>query len=180
VEGTPSAAPEVVSGHRDLLPLTIIGLAISFRPGRLPVQRSSWLLLGGRPGGTEASDRAVLLPCRVVFASLLLYSVRPRSPAPLLRLAPLLDDWLKRDRFLFLGWSGLFLFPSAYLAASAWFFGTTFVTSFFTHGLSSSYIEGANPLAAAVSSPAGCPGHSLLLLWGREARGIAATAAWVP
>ena len=130
--------------------------------------------LGGRPGGTEASDRAVLLPCRVVFASLLLYSVRPRSPAPLLRLAPLLDDWLKRDRFLFLGWSGLFLFPSAYLAASAWFFGTTFVTSFFTHGLSSSYIEGANPLAAAVSSPAGCPGHSLLLLWGREARGVEA------
>jgi len=113
----------------------------------------------------------VLLPCRVVFASLLLYSVRPRSSAPLLRLASLLDDWLKRDRFLFLGWSGLFLFPSAYLAVSAWFFGTTFVTSFFTHGLSSSYIEGANFLTAAVSSPANCLGHSLLLLWGREARG---------
>jgi hypothetical protein len=27
----------------------------------------------------------------------------------------LLDDWLKRDRFVFIGWSGLFLFPTAYL-----------------------------------------------------------------
>ena len=29
----------------------------------------------------------------------------------------LLDDWLKRDRFVFIGWSGLLLFPTAYLAA---------------------------------------------------------------
>ena len=27
-----------------------------------------------------------------------------------------LDDWLKRDRFVFVGWSGLLLFPTAYLA----------------------------------------------------------------
>ncbi|MGL5881704.1 MAG: photosystem II D2 protein (photosystem q(a) protein), partial [Synechococcus elongatus] len=27
-----------------------------------------------------------------------------------------LDDWLKRDRFVFVGWSGLLLFPCAYLA----------------------------------------------------------------
>ena len=27
-----------------------------------------------------------------------------------------LDDWLKRDRFIFVGWSGLLLFPTAYLA----------------------------------------------------------------
>ena len=26
-----------------------------------------------------------------------------------------LDDWLKRDRFVFVGWSGLLLFPTAYL-----------------------------------------------------------------
>ncbi|KAM3108874.1 photosystem II D2 protein (photosystem q(a) protein), partial [Phormidesmis sp. 146-33] len=24
-----------------------------------------------------------------------------------------LDDWLKRDRFVFIGWSGLLLFPCA-------------------------------------------------------------------
>ena len=28
----------------------------------------------------------------------------------------LIDDWLKRDRFVFIGWSGLLLFPCAYLA----------------------------------------------------------------
>ncbi|MDQ2096672.1 MAG: photosystem II D2 protein (photosystem q(a) protein), partial [Tychonema bourrellyi B0820] len=27
-----------------------------------------------------------------------------------------LDDWLKRDRFVFVGWSGILLFPCAYLA----------------------------------------------------------------
>ena len=27
-----------------------------------------------------------------------------------------LDDWLKRDRFVFVGWSGLLLCPTAYLA----------------------------------------------------------------
>jgi photosystem II P680 reaction center D2 protein len=28
----------------------------------------------------------------------------------------IIDDWLKRDRFVFVGWSGLLLFPCAYLA----------------------------------------------------------------
>jgi photosystem II P680 reaction center D2 protein len=28
----------------------------------------------------------------------------------------LVDDWLKKDRFVFVGWSGLLLFPTAYLA----------------------------------------------------------------
>jgi len=40
-----------------------------------------------------------------------------------------LDDWLKRDRFVFVGWSGLLLFPTAYLALGGWLTGTTFVTS---------------------------------------------------
>ena len=31
-----------------------------------------------------------------------------------------LDDWLKRDRFVFVGWSGLLLFPTAYLAIGGW------------------------------------------------------------
>ena len=49
--------------------------------------------------------------------------------------------------------------------------GTTFVTSWYTHGLASSYLEGANFLTAAVSTPADSMGHSLLLLWGPEAQG---------
>ena len=55
-----------------------------------------------------------------------------------------LDDWLKRDRFVFIGWSGLLLFPCAYMAVGGWLTGTTFVTSWYTHGLASSYLEGAN------------------------------------
>jgi hypothetical protein len=64
-----------------------------------------------------------------------------------------LDDWLKRDRFVFIGWSGLLLFPCAYLAVGGWLTGTTFVTSWYTHGLASSYLEGCNFLTVAVSSP---------------------------
>ncbi|MCD8490243.1 MAG: photosystem II D2 protein (photosystem q(a) protein), partial [Desertifilum sp.] len=80
-----------------------------------------------------------------------------------------LDDWLKRDRFVFVGWSGLLLFPCAYLAIGGWLTGTTFVTSWYTHGLASSYLEGANFLTVAVSTPADSMGHSLLFLWGPEA-----------
>jgi hypothetical protein len=53
-----------------------------------------------------------------------------------------LDDWLKRDRFVFVGWSGILLFPCAFLALGGWLTGTTFVTSWYTHGLASSYLEG--------------------------------------
>ena len=65
-----------------------------------------------------------------------------------------LDDWLKRDRFVFVGWSGLLL--SHCLSCNWWAraTGTTFVTSWYTHGLASSYLEGANFLTAAVSTPA--------------------------
>jgi len=83
----------------------------------------------------------------------------------------LVDDWLKKDRFVFIGWSGLLLFPCAYLSVGGFFTGTTFVTSWYTHGLASSYLEGCNFLTAAVSTPANCMGHSLLLLWGPEAQG---------
>ncbi len=82
-----------------------------------------------------------------------------------------LDDWLKRDRFVFVGWSGILLFPCAFLALGGWLTGTTFVTSWYTHGLASSYLEGANFLTVAVSTPANSMGHSLLLLWGPEAQG---------
>ena len=67
-----------------------------------------------------------------------------------------LDDWLKRDRFVFVGWSGLLLFPTAYMAIGGCLTGTTFVTSWYTHGLASSYLEGANFLTAA---------QRLLTLW---------------
>ena len=40
----------------------------------------------------------------------------------------LLDDWLRRDRFVFVGWSGLLLLPCAYFALGGWLTGTTFVT----------------------------------------------------
>ena len=83
----------------------------------------------------------------------------------------LADDWLKRDRFVFVGWSGILCFPCAYLAVGGWFTGTTFVTSWYTHGLASSYLEGCNFLTAAVSTPANSMGHSLILLWGPEAQG---------
>ena len=76
------------------------------------------------------------------------------------------DDWLKRDRFVFVGWSGLLLFPCAFMAIGGWMTGTTFVTSWYTHGLASSYLEGCNFLTVAVSTPADSMGHSLLLLWG--------------
>ena len=82
----------------------------------------------------------------------------------------LLDDWLKRDRFIFIGWSGILLFPCA-LSVGSWFTGTTFITSLFTHGLATSYIEGCNFITASVSTPSNCMGHSLLVLWGPEAQG---------
>jgi len=48
---------------------------------------------------------------------------------------------------------------------------SSFVTSWYTHGLASSYIEGCNFLTAAVSTPANSLGHSLLFVWGPEAQG---------
>ena len=83
-----------------------------------------------------------------------------------------LDDWLKRDRFVFIGWSGLLLLPCAYLSIGGWFLGTTFVTSWYTHGIASSYLEGCNFLTAAVSTPGDAMGHSLIVPLGDlEAQG---------
>ena len=67
-------------------------------------------------------------------------------------------------------WAGLdyYFFPLLILQLVAGLTGTTFVTSWYTHGLASSYLEGANFLTAAVSTPADVMGHSLLLLWGPE------------
>ena len=83
-----------------------------------------------------------------------------------------LDDWLKRDRFVFIGWSGLLLLPCAYLSIGGWFLGTTFVTSWYTHGVASSYLEGCNFLTAAVSTPGDAMGHSLMFLWEARSTGF--------
>jgi hypothetical protein len=101
----------------------------------------------------------------MIHMGYLIYSTRfMATKAYLVGSITLLDDWLKRDRFVFIGWSGVLLFPAAYLSLGAWLTGTTFVTSWFTHGLATSYLEGCNFLTAAVSTPANCMGHSLLLL----------------
>ena len=68
---------------------------------------------------------------------------------------------LKRDRFVFVGWSGLLLFSHCLSCYWRLATGTAFVTSWYTHGLASSYLEGANFLTAAVSTPADSMGHSL-------------------
>lgn len=81
------------------------------------------------------------------------------------------DDWLRQDRFVFVGWSGLLLLPCAYFAVGGWLTGITFVTSWYTHGLASSFLEGCNVLTAAVSTPPNSMGHSLLFVWGPEAQG---------
>jgi Photosynthetic reaction centre protein len=77
-----------------------------------------------------------------------------------------------RCRSVFVGWSGLLLLPTAYLAVGGWFTGITFVSSTYTHGLASCFLEGCNVLTAAVSTPSNASGHSLLLLWGPESLGI--------
>nr|QQP17278.1 photosystem II protein D2 [Selaginella exaltata] len=82
-----------------------------------------------------------------------------------------MDDWLRRDRFVSVGRSGLPLFPCAYSSLGGWSTGTTLVTSWYTHGLASPYPEGCNSLTAAVSTPANSLAHSLPLLWGPEAQG---------
>jgi len=84
----------------------------------------------------------------------------------------LLDDWLKRDRFVFIGWSGLILLPTSYLSIGGWFTGTTFVTSWYTHSLATSYLEGCNFLTSSVSTPSNSLGHSLILLWGPESQSL--------
>ena len=56
--------------------------------------------------------------------------------------AILLDDWFRRERFIFVGWSGSLLLPTAYLAVGGWFTGITYVSSWFTHVIGTSFIEG--------------------------------------
>ena len=77
----------------------------------------------------------------------------------------LLDDWLRRERFVFVGWSGGLLLPTAYLALGG---GITFVSSYYSHFIGSCFPEGCNILTVAVTTPTNAVGHSLLSLWGPE------------
>ena len=63
-----------------------------------------------------------------------------------------LDDWLKRDRFVFVGWSGL-LFPTAYMAIGYYLLALRLSQVGTLHGLAV-YLEGANFLTVTVSTPA--------------------------
>jgi Photosynthetic reaction centre protein len=81
----------------------------------------------------------------------------------------ILDDWLRRERFIFIGWFGILLFPCSYPCSGRGFAGTTFVTSWYSHGLASSYLEGCNVFTTAVSTPSNSLRHSVLALWGPEA-----------
>ena len=81
----------------------------------------------------------------------------------------ILDDWLRRERFVFVGWSGILLLLAFGLALGGWFTGTTYASSWYSHGLASSYLEGCNVFTAAVSTPPNSLGHAVLALWGPEA-----------
>jgi photosystem II P680 reaction center D2 protein len=63
------------------------------------------------------------------------------------------------------------------LAIGGWFVATTFVTSYYTHGIASSYLEGCNFITSAASTPSNCMGHSLLVIWGPESHGSFTT--WI-
>jgi photosystem II P680 reaction center D2 protein len=83
-----------------------------------------------------------------------------------------LDDWIKRDRFRFcwVVWTTSF---SHCLSGHWWLAYWDNVCYKLVHprvGVPS-YLEGANFLTAAVSTPADAMGHSLLLLWGPESQG---------
>ena len=89
----------------------------------------------------------------------------------------ILDDWIKRDRFVFVGWSGLLLFPTAYLAIG----GRTLALPLLRHGTPTGWrlptLKVLIFSQQAVSTPADAMGHSLLLLWGPEAREISSAGA---
>ena len=63
----------------------------------------------------------------------------------------ILDDWLRRERFVCIDLWHFFFNVCAQLALGGWFTGTTYASSWYSHGLASSYLEGCNVFTAAVS-----------------------------
>ena len=76
-----------------------------------------------------------------------------------------LDDWLRRERFVF-EWSNSFLFSGT--AFGVWF-GSIFISSWF-------YLEGCNALVKAISTPPNNLGY-FILSWEPEAAGISGSIA---
>ena len=76
-----------------------------------------------------------------------------------------------------MGWSGLLLLPTAYLAIGGRAYWHYLCYVVVHSRLASSYLEGANFLTAAVSTPADVMGHSLLLLWVLSLREISSGGA---
>ena len=79
---------------------------------------------------------------------------------------------LNEIAFVFVGWSGLTSFSHC-LSCNWWLAYWHYFCYELVHSRAgkSSYLEGANFLTAAVSTPADSMGHSLLLLWGPESQG---------
>jgi len=69
------------------------------------------------------------------------------------------------------GWSGLLLFPTAYLALAGWLTGTTFATSWYTHGIASSYLEGCNFSHRSGEHPGRCDGPQPVAALGPGSQG---------
>ena len=85
---------------------------------------------------------------------------------------------LKRDRFVFVGWSGLLLFPTAYLAIGGEFLLARRLLQVGTPTDSQLVTLRVLIFFVAVSTPADAMGHSLLLLWGPESQGD--FVRWIP
>ena len=91
----------------------------------------------------------------------LFYVLKPVLPL-------VLDDWLRRERFVFESLNSSFLRVA--FAFGVWFIGAIFISSWF-RGLALSCLEGCTAITEA-STPPNSLGHAILSLWGPEAAGI--------
>lgn len=80
----------------------------------------------------------------------------------------IMDDWLWRDCFVFVGWFGLLFFFCVYFVLGGWFIGIIFVILWYIYGLVSFYLEGCNFLIVVVFIFVNSLVYFLLLLWGFE------------
>ena len=57
------------------------------------------------------------------------------------------------------------------MVVEGWLTGITYITSWYSHGLTSSFLEGCNFLTVVVSTPPNCVSYSLMFLWGPRVQG---------
>ena len=74
-------------------------------------------------------NKKVKILTQILLGSLLYSTSFISKTGYILGFIIIIDDWLKRNRFIFIGWSGILLFPTSYLSVGSWFTGTSFVTS---------------------------------------------------